>query len=570
MSEMIHITMPGSRFSRGLLTGLGSVFIVCIMTVISGWAFNFDTGNPDLTVRWDNTLKYSAAMRTEGQTDKLISSLNQDDGDRAFDRGLISNRFDMLSEMDVIYKGYGIRISGAAWYDSLYDTSNDNDSPGTANAFSVPHNQFTDDTRDVHGLNGELLDAFFFGRKYLGDNALSFRAGQYAMQWGESLFFGNNGIAGAMSPIDAVKLLSVPNTQFKEIIRPVPQASAQLQVGSKLSVGAYYQFGWKETRLPASGSYFSNLDLFGEGGERLFGGPPLVPGGEMAAFYRGDDMEADDNGQGGMQVRYRLGEYDLGAYAILYHDKTPQLYAKPSVVDTPNGPVVLDPANFDPVAGKIGEYCLVYPENIQVYGASASTTFGFVNVATEVSMRVNTPLVSDLQIVVPGVIADNDDNPLYAVGKSFHAQVSWLASMEPSFIAREADFLGEIAYNKRVSIDKNPSALASNASKEVIGIRMVYEPKYRQVMPGLDIGVPLGLAYFPKGNSSVVGSFGPDKGGDMNVGLNLIYLDAWRISLAYTHYYGPSDTFLDANNTFSFKQSYADRDFVSFSVSRTF
>ena len=515
-------------------------------------------------------MKYSAASRIEKQSDDLVGDINQDDGDRNFSRGLISNRVDLLSEADIIYKGYGVRVSGAAWYDFVYNQSNDNDSPGTANVYSVPYNEFTDETQDIHGWNAEVLDAFVFGRHYFGNNALSFRGGQYALQWGESLFFGSNGIAGGMAPVDVVKALSVPNSQFKEIIRPVPQVSAQFQFGSKFSVEAYYQFKWEESRFPASGSYFSNLDLFGEGGERLFTGPPMMPGGENAAFFRGDDIEADDNGQGGIQVRYRVGEYDFGAYAIRYHDKGPQLYAAPSVAQTPGGPVVLDPANFDPASGKMGEYYQVYPEDIDVYGLSATTTFGIVNLAAEVSMRFNTPLVSDLQVVLPGVQADNNDNPLYAVGDSFHAQLSWIASLEPNFIAQESEFIGEIAYNRRTRIEENSEALASNTTKDAVGIRFVYEPKYRQILPGVDLGIPIGLSYFPKGSSSVVSNFGPDKGGDMNIGLNITYLDFWRVGLAYTHFYGSSGAYLDDNSTFSFDQANADRDFVSLSISCTF
>ncbi|MCP4712164.1 MAG: DUF1302 domain-containing protein, partial [Planctomycetes bacterium] len=92
---------------------------------------------------------YSAGFRVDGQSDTLTDSarnpgnLNQDDGDRNFDRGLISNRFDLLSEFDVIYKGWGVRLSGAAWYDFVYNTDNDNNSPATANAYSVPHDEFT-------------------------------------------------------------------------------------------------------------------------------------------------------------------------------------------------------------------------------------------------------------------------------------------------------------------------------------------------------------------------------------------------------------------------------------------
>jgi len=51
-------------------------------------------------LRWDNTLKYSDAFRLKDQSRRLIADPNSDDGDRNFDKGIISNRLDLLSELD--------------------------------------------------------------------------------------------------------------------------------------------------------------------------------------------------------------------------------------------------------------------------------------------------------------------------------------------------------------------------------------------------------------------------------------------------------------------------------------
>ena len=535
------------------------------MLAISAHATEIEVSNPDIKLRWDNTIKYSNSWRIKRASDELIGAINQDDGDRNFSRGLISNRFDVLSEFDVSYKGFGARVSGAAWYDTVYNRSTDNTSPATANAFSVPFNDFTAATEKLHGRKAELLDAFLFGKVDLGESNATFRIGRHTLLWGESLFFGANGIAGGQASVDIVKALSVPNTQFKELIRPTPQISAQLQLSSTLSIGAYYQWRWQKNRFPAVGSYFSNVDVLDDGGERLLVGPPVVSGGGPLAFFRGQDIEAKNSGQGGAQVRFRLGETDLGLYAIRYHDKSPQLYMRPTATD--------------PVTGRVGEYLWVYPENIRSFGASASHTFGDVNVAGEVSARRNTPLASGGQVDLFGVLppslggpnaaGDNRGNPLYAVGNSVHAQISWLASLGPSFISREADFLGELAWNRRTSITKNSAALNPNADKEAFNLRFIYEPKFRQAWSGLDLSVPVGFGY-GIGNSSVVGSFNGNHVGDVSVGLNGLYLNAWRIGLTYTHFFGPQGAFLDSRNLGSFKQSLKDRDFISLSIQRTF
>lgn len=42
-------------------------------------AVEIDTNDPDLKVRWDNTVKYGAAVRTSAQSAGLLGNANQDD-----------------------------------------------------------------------------------------------------------------------------------------------------------------------------------------------------------------------------------------------------------------------------------------------------------------------------------------------------------------------------------------------------------------------------------------------------------------------------------------------------------
>jgi hypothetical protein len=330
-----------------------------------------------------------------------------------------------------------------------------------------------------------------------------------------------------------------------------------------MTVGAYYQFEWQESRRPAVGSYFSGSDVVGEGGERLIVGAPIIPTGGALAFFKQGNLEADDNGQFGIQLRFRLGdgETDFGLYAIRYHEKSAQVYIRPS-----GGPPNV-------VTGQLGTYQLVYPEDITAYGVSFSRTLSRVNLAGEISTRVNTPLISTSQTATPGTEADNDEDPLYAVGKSLHAQVSALWSVPRTPLFQEASLMAEVAWNRRLEIDKNEEALDPNTDSDALGLRFVFTPTYRQVLPGLDLGVPLGLGYNPQGRSSVVPAFnnsGADKGGDVSLGLNFTYLNTWKANLRYTHYFGSEGTFLDDTNARSFDMNLKDRDFVSIAISRTF
>lgn len=560
-----------ARFVELAAHGLALFFLIAP----HAHSFDIETGNPDLKLHWDTTVKYTAAFRLERQSSTLTNNppttVNQDDGDRNFARGLISNRVDVLSEADLLYRNVGARVSAAGWYDAIYNRSNDNNSAATANQTSVPFDEFTHATRKVNGRQVELLDAFVFGSGDVDDVKASFRAGRHSIVWGESLFFGGNGIAGAQAPVDVIKLISVPNSQFKETIRPTGQVSGQLQISPRVSLAGYYQYEWEKSRLPGVGSYFSNGDIVDAGGERLLAGGPLVPGGGPAAFFRGVDRSAKDSGQGGLALRLHSPDVDYGLYAIQWHSKTPLVYVRPASF-TPSGgpPVIVDPDIFNAVKGQIGEYYLVYPENIRTYGASATTAVGEANIAGEVSVRRNTPLVSNGLTVTPGSAADNDRHPLYAVGNSLHAQASIVWAMGPSVIARSSVFLGEVAWNRLTHITLNPRALDPNATTDAVAFRVVYEPSYRQLLPGVDITVPVGASYSPHGRSSVVAAFAADKGGDINVGLTAAYLEVWRGTLSVTHFYGRVAPNSDAQGHFNYSQSLGDRDYVSMTLRTTF
>ena len=496
----------------------------------------------DIRVRWDNTVKYSAAWRTSNAPEAHLANVNTDDGNRNFDPGFISNRVDFLSELDITYKKLGLRASGAAWYDTLYERQNNNDSPSSVNALSVPFNAFPDATRKLHGKRAEILDAFVFGSGTLGTMPASFRAGRHTLLWGESLLIFNNGISYAQAPLDAIKALSVPNSQAKELFMPVGQISGQLISTDNLTLAAYYQYDWRKTRLPASGSYFSTVDLLDSGGERLFTSPPR-------AFFRGRDLPASDAGQWGLSARFRsdMLDTDFGLYHIRFNEKTPQIYLRPG-------------AGVDATVGKIGEYALVYPEDIRLIGASFSTNVGSASVAGEVHVRRNTPLVSTPQVVTSGVAADNRDNPLYAVGNTVHAQVSMIHILPKTPLWPTASLTAELGAQRLTGITRNPGAFSATADTTAWGLRATLTPTYFQVLPNLNINVPIGLGYNPKGRSPIAGfNGGADHGGDISIGIDAEYQKRWNASMRFTHYFGSEST-----------QPFKGRDFIAVSIRQTF
>ena len=47
-------------------------------------------------------------------------------------------------------------------------------------------------------------------------------------------------------------------------------------------------------------------------------------------------------------------------------------------------------------------------------------------------------------------------------------------------------------------------------------------------------------------------------------------VSSWKAGVSYTHYYGNAAGFLNAAFTNTFQQNMKDRDFVSFTITRTF
>lgn len=563
-----------SRAIRGKRTVSSLAIAAALASLVSpAEAFQIETGNPDLKINWDNTVKYNAAYRlndpdpalTTASTNNRTNARNYNDGDLNFKQGLISNRVSVLSEFDLTYRNVGFRVTGSAWYDDVYMGSNDN--PGGSTNQNGRYNEFSDGTRNMHGTYAEFLDAFIFGKFDLYDHRGSVRLGRHGLIWGETVFNGSNGIAGTMAPTDIAKLQSVPGTPFKEATIPVNQVSGQIALTDDVTLGAFYQFEWRGNRYPGSGSYFSASDATGPGSDRLMVTP-------VVGWTHGEDLKPKDSGQGGVQLKFRFpeGETDYGLYAIRYHDKGfAGLITRGLPVGMPAVPGFLTSPN--------AYYQVVYGEGINSYGASATRTFGAVNLAGELSVRRNTPLVSyNLSAPLSQILSPETSNGIYAVGNSAHANVSALWTVPATPLFQEASVMAEIAWNRLTGITRNADKLDPNTDRDALGVRFVFTPTYRQVLSGLDLSVPIGLSYNPHGKSSVVSVFnntGIDKGGDFSIGLDGAYLDDWRFTLNYTRFYGEKGLFQNGLNgtttqVKTFQNYLADRDFISLSIRRTF
>ncbi|MYM81852.1 DUF1302 family protein [Duganella sp. FT50W] len=521
--------------------------------------------NPDWNLRFDNTLKASAMYRLRDANPLLVDTtrqlvpgvpasafpqaLNFNAGDDNFrNQGWVSKRIDLLSEFDAVYRrDFGLRVSAAAWYDQAYDGATDASDPLNG---QTPYHRLPDSTRKLAGRKAEVLDAFVFGGWELSPgHKLSARLGQHAQVYGETLFFGDNGIARAQGPTDVMKLQSSPNAQFKEIIRPVPQVSGQLQLSPELTLGAYYQFRWEADRMAPAGSYFNTSN-------NIWGGSPLPEIINGSVLLPGADHQPSNSGQYGAQLKWRLDETDLGLYAARYHDKSGQFYSQLNVT-----------------GAAPGSWYYIFPEGITTVGVSATHAIGNTSVAVEASLRHNMPLTNQ-NVVYPNV----QPAPQYATGRTAHVNLSWISSLGPNWLARESSLVGELAWNRVLSQDDPGHTLDGLRTRDASALQVIYTPTYRQALAGLDLSVPVGLRYALDGYSSVTGlGWGAKHSGTATLGLDGTWQGVWLLSLSYNRYLGKAEPFVNyrpllSNGAavYTSGNALADRDYLSLSLRRTF
>ena len=521
--------MVGAITCRSMSPALRKLFSMLAAAVWAGAcgtaAHAADLYNEDgIDIRWDNTLRYTAGFRVEGQNQALLANPNGNAGDLNFTPGLMSNRLDLLSVIDVSKGDFGFEASVEAWYDTVYHQRT---AIGTTFAPAV---------RNLEGEYADLADTFAYGNFSFADIPVTIRAGRQTLLWGESLFFDENSIAAAMAPVDYVRSISAPNAYSNDVYLPVDQLSVLAQLRPDLSISAFYQFVWRGSRLPGVGSYFSTTNVLGVGAERLFFG--------QGDFLKQDSDQTPNEGQLGVALHFRENDLDLGVYAMRYDAKYPVLEITPY-----NG------ASMTP--GYSGRFRSSYPSGIGLLGLSFSTYVGDSNVAGELAARTDAPL-NDYGSTAYSNATHTQPFDDYALGNTLHGQVSSVTTLPPASAWNSADFSVELAANYILHVTDNEAAVDLSQDRFAAQIRTLFEPHYFEVLPDLELSLPLGVGYDLAGeySSNYLEKSGA---GDIEAGISTSYMSVWKANLTFTCFFG-SPT----------HQPLADRNFISISVERTF
>lgn len=534
-------------------------------------AIEIETGNPDLTVRWDNSVRLNLATRVEARDDKIGNSALSDEGTYSFDKGdLVAKRFDLLSEFDVVYKKrFGARVSATAWYDGAYgSTSRSNPNAPLTNIPSYIGKQYSSTTKRLYrGGTGEILDAFVFGGTDLGDIPVQAKLGRHTVYWGESLFLGGNlhSVAYAQNPLDLQKGFATPGTEAKELFRPLNQLSVQAQVSDTVSIAAQALLEWESARYPEGGTYLGPVDFVFNGPDRQF----LSAGLGFAS--RGPASEPGQRGEWGLSARWSPAWLDgtMGFYYRNFADKLPQVLLTAAA---PNASV----------------YNLIYADNIELFGASLAKNIAGISLGAEISQRRNTPLNSQVLGVAPGLPAPGDTKG--ARGDTWHALVNLLGTLPKTPLFDSAAWAAEVQWSRWSKVRSganlfnalghapcNATATAPAkdkwdgcVTKSYAGIGFSFTPTWFQVFPGVDLSAPTTYAIGVDGNSAV--TFGGNQGlGNYTVGVSADVQQKYRFDLKYVDFVGrykDNGTAVTATNGLT--TFLKDRGFVSLTFKTSF
>jgi hypothetical protein len=551
--------------TRRRIAGAVAATFAATLTTGSAVAFEFDTRNPDLTVRWDNTGRFNYAVRVESRDDKIGNSAIADEGTYSFDRGdAVATRFDLLTELDVVWRKYhGVRLSAAGWYDAAYGAaSRTNPNPPFTSIPSYGNKQYSPYTKRYYrGPSGELLDAFAFTRFDIGPVPTSVKAGRHALYWGESLFLGGNlhSVAYAQNPLDLQKGFATPGTEAKELFRPLNQISVQAQLSESVSVAAQYMLEWESLRYPEGGTYLGPVDFAFNGPDRQF------ISGVLGFAQRGDPVEPKQHGEWGVSARWSPTWLDgtLGVYYRNFADKLPQTL-------------------LTQVAPNNSRYNLIYADDIDLWGVSFGKSIGGVSVGAELSYRRNTPLTSQVLGVAPGLPERGETKG--PRGDTYHGLINGLGVISKTPVFDSANWAVELVWSHWSKVRSGENlfmavgfAPCSNrdkwdgcATRNYYGIGLSFTPTWFQVFPGVDLSAPVTYARGLSGNAATVFG-GNEANGNYTVGIGADIQQKYRVDLKYIDFIGRyrnNGTAVTTQNGFT--TLLKDRGFVSLTAKATF
>lgn len=546
-------------------------------------AFQVELGNPDLKMRWDNTVRYNLGTRIEAQDSRILASPSYDESDAKFGKGdIVTNRIDLLSEVDFSYAGkLGLRVSAAAWYDDAYSNRTVS-SPAAGGAIPTSYYGSTYNNkvkRYVNGPSGEVLDAFVWTNFNLGEVPVNVKLGRHTVVWGEGLLIGGHAISYGQAPVDGVKAVTSPGIETKEVFLPISQLSFRAQLTDKLSLAGQYFLEWKPTRVPNGGTYLMGADT-SPNVDRLGIGAGLAVD-QVAAGKPGN------TGNWGLGLKWDVDAINstLGFFYREFDDYNPETGIQFTSFRqlVPGNAATTVPATFR----------FVYAQKQKLLGASLARSLGPVSFGAEISLRQNAHLNSKTTYL------PNENTG--ARGDTLHLIANGIYLLPKTPVWDSGSLIVELAHSRLQKITANenlyrgegypggciksgtgsggvPAALGDRSdtcsTKGYTQLAVSFTPQYIQLFPSWDFTVPMALNVGLKGTAPTGGG-GFEKLMTWSIGLNATYASAHDFSLRYSDIsvpgkYNAAGTTLIGGNSLGSSLGATDRGWLVFTYKTSF
>lgn len=359
-------------------------------------------------------------------------AVNADDGNNNYDRyDLVAATTKLATDITYERGEFLARIRTVGYYDAV--NADFNERHFNTN-YQAQRQKRPSNIADNFAKGAKLYDAFVQYTTEVADRAVVLSVGQQTIRWGES----NLVALGAINEINPpnANFLRMPGGEINEIFQPVPAVQLSTDVVEGVTADFIYQFGFKPVEPDASGSFFADNDIAGDGpyaviGLGQFGEDPdrrFRPAGTLGLLTRTsvtvypEERRPSSQGQYGARVIYNAewlgGGTELGFHFLNYHSRLP--YA--SVISS-NNSCARDSADAadaiqdcNGFSGTLGDnipgqgleplpieslrVLLEYPENVKLYGISFNTTVGKISLSGEYSYRPSAPL----QVHLPDLV----------------------------------------------------------------------------------------------------------------------------------------------------------------------
>ncbi|MBB1518522.1 DUF1302 domain-containing protein [Aquipseudomonas guryensis] len=581
--------------------GLALAGLALLGTLPIGVAQAFQVRSGDWTTSLDTTLSYGVSYRMEDQDNKLIARanggkgsnaglINSDDGNLNFRKGeLFSEVVKAVSELDLRYQDrYGVFVRGRTFYD--FELEDD----------ERRHREISNDGLEEAGSSADLLDAFVYGSWTVNERDLNARLGRQVINWGEGLYY-QNGI-GATNPVD-INALRAPGSELKEAYMPTFMVSGSFELRDNLTLEGYWQPGWawEASKIDPCGTYYSTLDVLGEGCDYLSASPlqeaatglvgeplafdnpaaaqayadSLAPGfvndllrGYLPSTFiqRGKDIDGDDSAQYGAALRWyvpELNDTELGFYYLRYNMQVPMIGL------TVGQPVTLPGAGVLPDASS-SRYYAEYLEKRDLYGISFNTSisgdsiFNGLSLAGELSYRPDTPIALGLNEYLPDALLGSLSGlPVgskldgYREKDMYQASLVGIYNFTGLFGADSATLFSELVASRVQGLESDVDYYEATSS--AYGGQVSMQLTYTNVFNLVNLVPNVSYQYSINGVAPQLTNGLDEEAQSYSLGLDAIYKESFTVGAKYVDYSGGG---------LSNKRS--DRDFLSFNVKYSF